>query len=810
LKSLLPLSKTVRLLLASLLMSLILPSTAVAVDEGVPLLFRLVPSSSWTSGTEPTDYLPEGKVFLFREGTYTPAVVLDANRPGRVPPGSWVWIAEAPGYVSVVAGTVNIPKDLRQEQPKGIYWPVVPACRIVLDPGEHWSGVQRMDVVSVTSDAVYPVVPKERQSLWVPAGRLLAYSVGPRGLQGIDDLGQCAQNEEVRVSPPAPPDGDHQELMLTFHIPEKVSEHGETPAAVRLELRGARPLTPTAEVTVKNRVSAFFLDVPASRGLDAVFRHPALRTRRLSIEAAGGSARELPEQTLEERLDLTLDIDYRPLEQHEEAEVWAYQCGLTRTLDPHSFRRCQLLDQRPALQPGLQRYRLDAVDDGLLYLEGRIDGFVVPGLGTSIQPYIDPSQDQPPQVQPGLLHEQEIHGAILLEGDPVPGEVELLAMPDSSRRLRDHRFPTDDDGTYRLRYFGRVPEPYLRPPGFEDSSNPEDLLGLYGDYQLVACTETGFCRPYSVHSVLQGSGRLDLDLGDGAPVEISVTDEESSEPIADAIVSAGRPAEALYFHHGEVDWFEPAGSEGSYVWTGADGRARLLAKERGEAVFLLVHHPDYEPFRQELPVIPGQRNTLDVALRPKKETTSGVRLVFPDGSPVSAGFLLVIDPVTGLDPKCSGATSSRGFVDLSDRCLFGRVAVAIAPGARISLFEGTALTSFDEVEIPRAPSRPLIVRVVDEDGQAIEGVPIELRYPDVTLGPNDFLLAATYSGHQMAFLTNADGEVVLRGVDPAAVTVPDVGVVLGEDESWESLASYQPGDLVVLSIRPPSESTAPE
>jgi len=793
-----------------LILLLFVSSAAFAAEEGVPILFRLVPSSSWTADGGHSDYLPEGKVFLFREGTYTPSVVLDANRAGRVPPGSWVWIAEAPGYVSVVAGTIKIPNDLKQDQPKGIYWPVVPACRIALDPEEQWSGVQRMDVVSVTSDAVYPVVPKDRQSLWVPAGRLLAYGVGARGLQGIDDLGQCVQNEVVEVSPPTPPDRDHQELMVTFHVPDVVTETDEPPVSVRLERRGARPLSPTAEVTIKSRVSAFFLDVPATQGLDAVFRHPTLRTRRLSIESAGGSARELPEQTLEERLHLTLDIDYQPLQHHERAEVWAYQCGLTRALDPYSFRRCQLLDQKPALQSGLHRYRLDAVDDGLLYLEGRIDGFVVPGLGTSIQPYIDPDQDQPPQVQPGLLHEQEIHGSILLEGDPVPGEVELLAMPESSRRLQDHRFPTDDDGTYRLRYFGRVPEVYLRPPGFEDSSNPEDLLGLYGDYQLVACTESGFCRPYSVHSVLQGSGHLDLELGDGTPVEVSVTDEESGEPIADAIVSAGRPPEALYFHHGEVDWFEPTGSEGSYVWTGGNGRARLLARERGEAVFLLVHHPDYEPVRQEFPVIPGQRNVLDVALRPKKETTSGVRLVFPDGSPVSAGFLLVVDPVTGLDPKCSGATSSRGFVNVSDRCLFGRVAVAIAPGARISLFEGTALTSFDEVAVPRAPSRPLTVRVVDEDGQAIAGVPIELRYPDVTLGPNDFLLAATYSGYQMAFQTNADGEVVLRGVDPEAVTVPDVGVVLGKDESWEPLAPYQPGDLVVLSIRAPGELRASE
>ena len=396
--------------------------------------------------------------------------------------------------------------------------------------------------------------------------------------------------------------------------------------------------------------------------------------------------------------------------------------------------------------------------------------------------------------------EQEIQGSVLVDGDPVPGEVKLLAIYESNRRLQDHLFPTDDDGTYRLRYFGRIPEPYLRPPGFEDSSNPDDLLGLYQAYQLVACTEGDYCRPYSLHTVLQGGGRLDLEIGDRTPVEVSITDEQSGEPIGDAIVSFERPEMALYFHHGEVDWFEPGGSEASYVWTGQDGKARILAREQGEKIFLLIHHPDYEPFRQELGVIPGQRNTLDVALKPKEEHEAGVHLVFPDGSPVSPGFLLVTDRDTGLDGRCSKPTSSRGFVDVPNRCLLGRIAVVIAPGARISTFEGTALGSFDEVEVPRAPSRPLTLRVVDDDGNPIPGVSIELRYPSATIGANDFLAAGTYSGYLMPFMTNADGEVALVGVDPEAVVVPDVGVKIGSDTSWEALASYQPGDVVVMVI----------
>ncbi len=773
--------------------------------ESASFEFRLVPRSDWQPhGEQNAAVLPEGRILLYREGSYTPERIVPANEVSKIPAGNWVWIAEAEGFVSVVGGTLKIPSHVEQPQPKVLYWPVVPACRVVLDPSANWAGVQRLDVVSVTQDAVYPVVPTNRREAWVPAGRLLSYGVGTRGLQGIDDLGHCTQGQMVTISPPAPPDAYHQELMVTAYLPAAASSKDERAnLAVLVAPQGGRPRTPDAQVWVGNRVSSFFLDVPADRDLDLSFRHPKLRSRVVTVESLGGSARELPEERLERRLDLKLDIDYRPLQPHKRHEVVIGYCGTTKALDLRTFRNCKPLEQRKILRAGLHSYTFRALDDGLYYLEAWIDDFVVPELGAFVRPFLDPAADHAPTVERGLLYERHIHGRILLDGKPVQGTVNLLAAYEKQRRLPDHHYPAGDDGRYNLFYFGRLPGPYAKPPGFEDSSNPGDNLGIYGDYQLTACSQEGFCRPFSLESVLQGGGRLDLTIGDRTEVEVRVVDRETGKPIEDALVAIPPPKEALYFHHGEVDCFKPAGSEGSYLRTDAQGMARILPEQGVDKLPLIVHQEGYETVRKSFALVPGERNQIEVSLVAKQEVKSGLRLVFPDGAPLVSGFMMAFDRQSGLEARCSSTISPRGFVDLPANCLLGRTVVLIAPGARIETFEGTALSSFGEITVHRAPPRPLKVRVVDEDSKPVAGVPVFLRYPNVRLGPNEFLMAATATGYQAFLLTDERGELLLRGVDPEAVTVPDVGIMIRDEIEWESLSPYQRGDTVTIPYKTP-------
>ncbi|HEX6200394.1 MAG TPA: hypothetical protein VF150_09030, partial [Thermoanaerobaculia bacterium] len=237
-----------------------------------------------------------------------------------------------------------------------------------------------------------------------------------------------------------------------------------------------------------------------------------------------------------------------------------------------------------------------------------------------------------------------------------------------------------------------------------------------------------------------------------------------------------------------------------YVRTGQNGIGRILPDAHDGRISLVIHHPEYEPVRQYFNVLRGERNRIEVALRSKSQSKSGIEMVFPDGAPVSGGFLLVNDPTRGMDARCSAEVSPRGIVPVQVDCLYGKIAALIAPGARISIFEGTSLSSFRRVTVQRAPSRPVTLRVVDEDGNPVSGVPIQLRYPDIVLGPDSFLMAATRSGYFAFYLTDEDGESKLRGVDPGAVTVPDVGVGTGKDVQWESLTAYRAGETVTVRI----------
>jgi hypothetical protein len=266
-------------------------------------------------------------------------------------------------------------------------------------------------------------------------------------------------------------------------------------------------------------------------------------------------------------------------------------------------------------------------------------------------------------------------------------------------------------------------------------------------------------------------------------------------------VFTGRPAEALYFHHGEVEWFEPKGKEGVHLMTDAEGVARLTRSGSGRSTMpFSVQHAEYDLYRGSIELVPGEENRVRVALEKHREERAGTRLVFPDGVPVRHAFVLAFEEGGIRDGGCSEPASPQGLVDLPDRCRYGHTLVVIAPGARIATLEGASFGSFDQVELPRAPARPLRLRVVDEDGRPVPRVPVTLRLAGVTLGPDDLLMAATFTRYQPFYLTDERGELVLRGVDPTAVTVPEVALSLGEERRWSSLDAYDPGDTVTLTV----------
>ena len=795
------------------------------------VVFELVPESAWTAGRpDPAAALETGRVFLYRVGEDAePDLVLPAGEPVQVPPGDWSWIAEADGHVTTEGGVLRAGDARPGAPPKTIVWPVVPACRAVLAEDEDWGPLHRLDLVSLTRSATYPVHPRHRRGLWVPAGRLLAYGVGPTGLTGIDSLGACEAGETVRVPPPAPPDRGHQDFLLPVRPPDPPGRElggagraAEAPfdrreLVVALEPRGRRasgpgaatsvqagepgglPAAPSAALWNPGRYTLFFLDVPTGQDLDLVVRHPRVRTVVREVESLGGSARELEEVRLRRRPDLRFLVDYRPAREHRVERIEVAYCGL-RPRRPRDLAACRWLERDLPLEPGVHEVVVEGIDDGSYWVRARVDDELVFGLGHGFLPVLHPEDDAPEvPTEPLLLQEFEVWGHVLDGDEPVRGQVVLVPL-DADRPIR--RFPTDEELLYRLFYFGRVP--FLGQVPEEDRALGEDeLLGLFlPSYQLGACDERYYCRYFNPHSTLRGGGRLDLPLGSGPRLEVTVVDGETGEPIAGAQVAVEADRRTLHFTDGDVERGEPLGREATVTLTNANGLARVRLTETDGGDWVDVGKEGYRRRGHRFTAPDDGVTRLRIPLTPESES-AGVEVRLADGRPLSSAALLAFGPGGAPDPPCHLATNLHARAEVPRRCARDRTYVVIHPDAAMAPIPAERLAgSGAPVLVDPAPRQPLLIRVLDGTGRPLPGVPVELRLGSVLLDANDLLAAATRTGYLPFYLTDAEGELILRGVGPAANPAPVLVSPLGPAGGTLSLAGRSAGEAVVFEVSP--------
>ncbi|NJL28701.1 MAG: hypothetical protein HC897_12820 [Thermoanaerobaculia bacterium] len=308
---------------------LMLAGVSAGVGHAHEISFQLVPEEAWNDGRPAAgSFLPEGQVYLFRHGRDRAELVLETNTFGEVPPGDWYWIAEAPGYVSVVGGLLQLSRDGESVR-KTIIWPVVPACELDLS-ADRWKGVVRLDAVSLDRHATYPVAPSQRSRWSIPAGRFLVYTLDARGLAAISRPASCRPSEQVLLRRPEPPAPDKQDLMVSARFPDGFAAKREALVASLQPANASGGQTfrpPTAIVQVADRVTCFFLDVPAEAPWQLAIQHPDLLSHRQELASIGGSVRELEEQPLRPRLSVELAVEYRPKRAHVEAEILISKCG---------------------------------------------------------------------------------------------------------------------------------------------------------------------------------------------------------------------------------------------------------------------------------------------------------------------------------------------------------------------------------------------------------------------------------------------------------------------------------------------------
>ena len=267
--------------------------------------FHLVPEELWNGGLpSPADFLPSGKIFLYRAGSYVPELVAEANKPQVVTPGTWLWIAEAGDYVSAVSGKIHYPEGAERFD-RNLIDPVVPACKIDLGEARDWRGVARLDAVSLDRRAVYPVIVEDRRRFLVPEGRFLAYTMDSRGVTAISRVASCRTGETVELSRPEPPAAEHQDLMVSVQMPEGMADEGEELSAVLTPFDSSSPPAPqppTAALRTLYRATFFFLDASAREPLVLEIRHPEFLTHRQELSPLPGGVRELPDVVLKPRV----------------------------------------------------------------------------------------------------------------------------------------------------------------------------------------------------------------------------------------------------------------------------------------------------------------------------------------------------------------------------------------------------------------------------------------------------------------------------------------------------------------------------
>jgi len=807
--------KAVAAALCALLASVALPATAqtsstpapgaIAVTAEVTLTFHLVPVRYWDDPEGPVGHeLPEGRIFLFRNGSFEAEIVATAEEPFALPDGEWSWMAEAPGYVSTSTDRIFSLPPGKGPPRRELTVPVVAACHVTRADDERWQRLDRVDVVSLTESAVYPQLPAGRSEFWIPAGTYLAYGVRGGELAGFTPIGQCSPEEEVNLPVPEPPDAGEESLLVTAELPKSDEEldRDEILAVLDATRSGANfgPTAPTASLWQGDRVAYFFLDVPTEgRARELVVRHPDLRTEESVVEGIGGSAREIDLGTLHPRRAVEVSVDYQPKRPHGSAEISIQPCGrnLASLPTPLLAARCdEPLETKP-LEPGLVIYRFSSLDDGQYVISARIDDEEIPGLGHDVMPYLDPDEDVAPQpIGPAELEELEVHGHLLRDDEAVPGLVRISPWPGIAG-IPSRSVETDDDLVYHLFYFGRYPtarEIPTFPEELQDEA-PSDLPGLYCCFRMVACSDAGACRTFNEHSVFTGDGEFEIELPGDEQVDIQVIDAALGFPIEDARVLVDA-SPAFHFNFGDVIWNKALGAEPDVLEADTNGRATWLPPSPGRK-WMTVWAPGFQRASKQVEVPTGGRVEVTFGLEPDR-AVQGTRITVDD-EPVMRTSLVAFDREGARRPKCDAPVNSEGYVEVPEGCQRELTYLLVYPSAALQTFAAEEIAGSGEVRARRRPEFPPKVRLVDPDGGPVAQAFVALRLGDLTISPDD-LYAGARGGLPFQPTTNADGEVVLQGVDVDTVEQVEVSPWRPYEEHWVTLRSRQRGVVDIAAV----------
>lgn len=580
------------------------------------VLFRLLPRAELVGADTPADrFLPDGEIRLYRPGEHEPRRIVRANQPTVLPAGEWQWIGEAPGWVTAEVGTLtSSTASARQLTVVGL---LEPACEISLGEAKAWAGTERVDFVSLDHGVTYALPIDFRSVLQIPAGRWLAYSVGPRGLVGITKPRTCSGEQAVRLNPITPPGRNFEEWMVRVEIPDGIEARREDFHVVARSplCSGPPPLGAGASVWNGRHGTFFFFDITVAGDRFVTLRHPTLRTLDHVQSSVGGRAVEVGPLAPKPRRSLTVTIDYRPARPHGSAVLVLADCGLRPVVQPDCHDRARF-ERR--LRPGIAEYRFENLDDGQYRFDAEIDDEIVSGLGENLNPRLEPQDHGEPAPLTAELRELHVFGNLLEDGESVPGFVRLYSPPESRRA--ETLLPTDHTGLFHLFYFGHRPREGHFEAGIARQIPPESRC-LDPERRLSACASDGGCRLFNGASSIVGEGRWDIELGEAGTIEIVVTEAADGTPVPNAFIALP-PSAATYFIAGRVvEHLVRRNQWADSITTDAAGRA--VVHWRGvEPVVFTVLKRGFSNVEGEIQPRPGKAVTVEVQL-PREDGGGG-------------------------------------------------------------------------------------------------------------------------------------------------------------------------------------------
>lgn len=780
-----------------LLLFAVAPSARV---DAATLTIHLVPGITREDATHLSperllkEELKEGEVRLYRVGSLEPELRGQPGRPIQVPPGDWFWVGEAPGYISVTTDVYTVDFDTLDRVNEWIA-PVLPACRVRLGGDRRWQTADRVDFVSVSTDAVFPRDPRVTPEGQIPAGRYLDYVVRNGVITGISGVRTCAVDHESVVEYPEPPPPGHQAMMVTASVSDPLAGLDRNQLGLALEQGGASlAVQPAAAIDQQSRMAWFFPDLP-SRATEVALEHPRARTLHGHAVMRSGTVQIVELGTLKPRREIRVAIDYRPARSHRLAELELRPCPADQ--DPallvvNPFL-CGKASRTVPIEPGLHDYSFDRVDDGRYLLSAAVDDERITGLGIGAAPLLDPASDTDLEaIGPARLVEERVYGNLRRDDAAVAGTVSLVpwaATPDDSGTTA----ATDDELTYSLYYFSRLPDPGMIALFPEElrSRSAEELPGLYCCYRLTACDDEG-CRAFNQHSLFTGGGRFDIELGSEKAVTIAVRDAASGDPIPGARVYF-RPTPAFHFIRGDVVWFESPGIEPDSLDSDARGEARWLPP--GPGTHSLVVGKDGYLDRKMTVDLAESPAHVEVALQrePGSDPTLGTTLRLAGGGPLRNAYLLAFGSDGAPTPGCDVRADAQGVARPNAECQVAEF-LLVHPEAEWQPISPSQLLPGATVEVePPARSPAPRVRLVTPAGAAVPNAMVAITVEDLHVDPNDISRA----GGIPIPVTGADGVTILRGI--RLERTPDVTVEPFAGYGWE-------GDAVPLV---PGEESEP-